>query len=162
MTERTVSFEPLTLASIASHLADSMYRFVDEIPESAREVRGVITTLFEAKTLLLELDTHFSDPKFARLSADLLEDILLGVESCSSSLKSLDGIVLRCSMARKGSSPRSARKSWNEILSSFRNIEGAALNDTMDVHRTFLFNLAGLLRKYGAPDCVVRWRVLTG
>jgi len=154
MPDRTVSFGAITLASIASHLADSLYRFVDELPDAAREVCSVISTLFEIKTLLQELDVQFSDARFSRLSRDLVDDIVLGMGSCSSSLRDLDGIVLRCSMTRRGSSPRSARKSWNEILSSFRNVEGSSLQARLDVHRTFLFNLAGLLRKYVLRD---RW-----
>jgi len=148
MADRIAAFGAITLASISSHLADSLYRFVDEYPEAAREIRSVISTLFEIKTLLRELDMQFLDPRFSRLPRELLDDIVLGVGSCSSSLKDLDGIVLRCSITRRGSSPRSARKSWNEILSSFRNIEGTSLQARLDVHRTFLFNLAGLLRKY--------------
>jgi hypothetical protein len=151
MAEHITALKPLTLASIASNLAESLYRFVDELPEAAREIRGAISTLFELKTLLQELDLQFMDPRFSRISRELLDDIVSGVGSCSSSLKDLDGIVLRCSISRRGSSPRSARKSWNEILSSFRNIEGSPLQARLDVHRTFLFHVAGLLRKYAAP-----------
>lgn len=146
MADRIVASKALTLASISSHLADTLYRFVDEHPEAAREIRSVISTLFEIKTLLIELDAKFMDPRFASLVRQLLDDIALGVSSCSSSLRDLDGIVLRCSMTRRGSSPRSARKSWNEILSSFRNIEGMSLQARLDVHRAFLFNVAALLR----------------
>lgn len=152
MVDRTVPLSAITLASIASHLADSLYRFVDELPEAAREVRSVISTLFEIKTLLRELDSRFADPRFGRLSRELQDDIGLGMGSCSSSLKDLDGIVLRCSMTRRGSSPRGARKSWSEILSSFRNIEGSSLQARLDVHKTFLYNLAGLLRSMFAPS----------
>ncbi|KAF8541034.1 hypothetical protein BDD12DRAFT_830974 [Trichophaea hybrida] len=139
MADRIAAFGAITLASIASHLADSLYRFVDEYPEAAREIRSVIATLFEIKTLLRELDMQFLDPRFSQLSRELLDDIVLGVGSCSSSLKDLDGIVLR------------ARKSWNEILSSFRNIEGTSLQARLDAHRMFLFNLAGLLRNMFSP-----------
>ena len=146
MADRIAAFGANTLASITSHLADSLYRFVDELPESGREVRIIVATLFEIKTLLLELDSKFLDPKFSRLSRELLDDVVLGMSSCSSSLNDLDGIVLRCSITRKGSSPRSARKSWTEILSSFRNIEGSTVEARLNFHRTFLFNLATLLR----------------
>jgi len=152
MVDRTAPLSAITLASIASHLADSLYRFVDELPEAAREVRSVISTLFEIKTLLRELDSQFADPRFSRLSRELQDDIGLGMGSCSSSLKDLDGIVLRCSMTRRGSSPRGARKSWSEILLSFRNIEGSSLQARLDVHKTFLHNLAGLLRRYVQPS----------
>lgn len=146
MAHRVQEYDPLTLASIASHLADSLYRFVDELPDFGRDVRGIISTLFEIKTLLRELDMQVRDHRFNRLNRELVDDIVLCVSGCSFSIKDLDGIVLRCSMTRKGSSSRSAKKSWNEILSSFRNIEGSSLQARLDIHRTFLFGLVGLLR----------------
>ncbi|KAA8905047.1 hypothetical protein FN846DRAFT_11491 [Sphaerosporella brunnea] len=152
MTDRIAAFAPINMTCIASALADSLWRFVDELPDAAREVRGVISTLFEIKTLLAELDGQFVDARFNRLSRELLDDIAMGIGSCSSSLKDLDGIVLRCSMTRRGSSPRSARKSWNEILSSFRNIEGSSLQARLEVHRIFLFHVAGLLRNLFGPS----------
>lgn len=151
MAERIVASKAFTLASISNHLANVLYRFVDEYPEAAREIRSVISTLFEIKTLLIELDAKFLNPHFAGLPRQLLEDIALGIGSCSSSLRDLDGIVLRCSMNRRSSSPRSARKSWNEILSSFRNIEGTSLQTRLEVHCSFLFNVTGLLRMSVLP-----------
>ncbi len=140
-------FSVFTLSQIASTVADSLYRFVDELPEAAKEIRQLIGTLFEVKTLLRELDLQFQDPRFSGLSQDLLDAIVLGVGSCSTSLREVDGIVLRGTTSRRGSSPRSARKAWNEIQSAFRNVEGYTLQNRFDTHRTFLFNTAGLLRK---------------
>lgn len=146
MAERFQKFNVKTLVLIAGHLADSLYRFVEELPENAREVRGVISTLFEIKNLLQEFDAQSQDSRFGRLSQQLLDDIMLGIGGCSSTLKDLDGIVLRCNSSRRGSSPRSARKCWNEIMSSFRNVEGYPIQSRLDGHRNFLFSLVNLLR----------------
>ncbi|KAI5788402.1 hypothetical protein EDC01DRAFT_717829 [Geopyxis carbonaria] len=147
MAGRFQKLDVKTDVSTASHLADELYRFVEQLPDNAREIRGVISTLVEIKGLLQEYDAHSRDPRFGRLDRKLLNDTTLGIGECSSTLAELDGIVFRCNSYRRGSqSTRSAKKCWNEILLCFRNVQGYQLHSSLDGHRDFLSKLIKLLR----------------
>lgn len=147
MADRLSGFGVLTLSSIASSVADSLYRFVEELPDAAREARGVMGMLFEMKTLLRELDLQFQDPRCSRLPHEILDNIIIGIGSCSTTLRQLDGIVLRCNATRRNAAPNgSAQNAWDEIQHTFRNLEGSTIPKRLDLQKKFLFNLARLLQ----------------
>lgn len=145
MTERVHHLDVLRMTSIATHLTEALYPFIEEVPECGQDIRKVISTLFGIKTCLDNFNNQCRDYSLDSVRGQVLQDILSGVGSCSRSLKDLDSIVLERLNARTSSSSRSAKKCWNEITSSFRNQEGVSLLTSLDEHRTFLLNTVDLL-----------------
>lgn len=143
MADRLAVFGVLTLSSIAGDIADALYRYVEDLPDSSRDIRGVFKTLHDIKAALRDLDISFQDPRFNRLSRQLLDDIELGIGSCSRSLRELDNIVARYTSGRRVAS---SRRAWHEIQASFHKADGFALLPRLDVHRTFLLDLKGVLQ----------------
>lgn len=143
MADRLAVFGVLTLSSISGNIADSLYRYIEDLPDSSRDIRGVVKTLYDIKAALRDLDIAFQDPRFNRLSRELLDDIVLGIGSCARSLRELDNIVAKYTSGRRVASPRRA---WHEIQASFHKADGFALASRLDIHRTFLSQLKGVLQ----------------
>lgn len=143
MADRLAVFGVLTLSTIAGNIADSLYRYIEDLPDSSRDIRGDVKNLFDIKATLRDLDVSFQDPRFNRLSRELLDDIVLGIGSCSRSLRELDNIVAKYTSGRRAAS---SRRAWHEIQSSFHKADGFALAGRLDVHRTFLLQLKGVLQ----------------
>ena len=143
MAERLAVFGVLTLSSLAGGTADSLCEYADLLPDSSRDIRSVVKCLYDIRGTLRDLDLAFQDHRFNRLTRELLDDIVLGIGSCSRSLRELDNIVARYTSGRRVPSPR---RTWQEIQSSFLKAEGFPLGSRLDVHRTFLLQLKGILQ----------------
>lgn len=148
MADRLTVFGILTLSSLAGNSADSLYAYADEVPDASRDIRSVVKCLLDLKATLRDLDLVFQDPRFNRLSRDLLDAIVLGIGSCSRSLRELNNIIGRYTSGRRVASPR---RTWHEIQSFFLKAEGFPLGNRMDVHRTFLLQLKKILHLYLTP-----------
>lgn len=144
MADRSAIFGVLTTSAIAGTIAESLHRYTDDLPEdSSRDIRGVFNCLLDIKAILRDLDLAFQDPRFNRSSRELLDDIELGIGSCSRSLRELDVIVARYTSGRRLAS---ARRAWYEIQESFHKADGYALVGRLEVHKTFLLQLKGILQ----------------
>lgn len=143
MAERLAVFGVLALSSLAGSTADSLCEYADLLPDSSRDIRSVVKCLYDIRATLRDLDLAFQDHRFNRLARELLDDIVLGIGSCSRSLRELDNIVARYTSGRRVSSPR---RTWQEVQSCFLKAEGFPLGGRLDVHRTFLLQLKGILQ----------------
>lgn len=144
MADRSAIYGVLVTSDIAGTIADSLYHYTEDLPEdSSREIRGVFKCLLDIKAVLRDLDVSFQDPRFNRSSRELLGDIELGIGSCSRSLRELDNIVARYTSGRRSTS---ARRAWHEIQASFLKADGYSLAGRLEVHRTFLLQLKGVLQ----------------
>lgn len=149
MTERVHRYDVPRMATVTGRLTENLYRFAEDVPDSGEDVRKVISLLFRIKTCLESFDKQYQDPRFNSMRQEVLDDIVLGVGSCANSLYDLETIVARSTNNARNSSrsvSRSAKKCWNEILSSYRNKEGVELLISLDEHKNFMFNTVDLLK----------------
>ncbi|KAI5800964.1 hypothetical protein FPQ18DRAFT_252597 [Pyronema domesticum] len=150
MTERTITLSPRTLTQISHHLSESIQRHSIDLPESASEINLISSHLSHIKNQFYELSGYFESSEFSHIRESSRENIIAAVKGCARTIKDLDKIVLRTSVNRRVShgshtSPRSARKSWNEITSAFRNNEGVSLSQRLSFCKTMLETTNGLL-----------------
>lgn len=132
---------------LAGHLTEALLPLSEELPDYGQDIRKVITTLLGIKACLEDFGRQYQDPRFNAQKEQVLQDIIMGIRSCSKSLRGLNSVVYRSQAARPSSLSKSAKKKrWNEITSSFKDLESVTLVESLDEHRKFLLDTISLLR----------------
>jgi hypothetical protein len=129
-------------------VADGIFELGEQLPGYGKEIRTVVTKLYEFKASLAAFDLQTQDPNIGRPSHEFsVGRVCKEVQKCLKTLDSLGDVFYRTRNLQQTSVNKSVEWLWRNILSTFVEFEHEDILSRLDTDKKTLDDAVILLKK---------------